>query len=61
MTSLESTLRPPSFLAELILQNGKLITIPTEDQFANGLSNLMTKYQETMLSVNNLVTDCYFD
>ncbi|KAM7536598.1 hypothetical protein Aperf_G00000086397 [Anoplocephala perfoliata] len=57
----ENAVQPPFFVGELILQNGQLISTPTEDHFIDGLTNLVAKFQETMLSLTNLVADSYFD
>ncbi|KAH9281795.1 Dynein heavy chain 6, axonemal [Echinococcus granulosus] len=57
----ENAIQPPFFLSELILQQNQINSIPTEDQFVEGLSNVVTRFQESMLLLTNLVVDTYFD
>ncbi|XP_044299896.1 dynein axonemal heavy chain 6 isoform X2 [Varanus komodoensis] len=51
----------PMFLAELILEIHALLFEPSLDEFQDGMSEIVTHFQATVLSVANLVPDQYFD
>lgn len=46
----ENAIQPPFFLNELILQQNRIISIPTEDQFVEGLSTVVTHFQVILQS-----------
>ncbi|XP_042305526.1 dynein axonemal heavy chain 6 [Sceloporus undulatus] len=51
----------PMFLAELILEIHALLFEPTLDDFQDCMSEIVTQFQATVLSLANLVPDRYFD
>ncbi|XP_062985188.1 dynein axonemal heavy chain 6 [Elgaria multicarinata webbii] len=51
----------PMFLAELILEIHALLFEPSLDEFQDGVAEIVTQFQVTVLSVANLVPDQYFD
>ncbi|XP_061490002.1 dynein axonemal heavy chain 6 isoform X2 [Rhineura floridana] len=51
----------PMFLAELILEIHALLFEPSVDEFQDGMTDIVTQFQATVLSVANLVPDRYFD
>ena len=51
----------PLFQVELLLEIRSLYFSPNVDNFIQGLSEIIGCFQDTVLSVVNLVPDCYFD
>ncbi|XP_059580544.1 dynein axonemal heavy chain 6 isoform X2 [Alligator mississippiensis] len=51
----------PMFLTELILEISALLFAPSLDDFQDGIADIVHQFQETLLSVANLVPDRYFD
>ncbi len=45
MSPTEVAITPPVYTNELILQNYELLSVPSEDQFAEGIATLITHYQ----------------
>ncbi len=45
MSPTEVAITPPFYTNELILQNYELLSVPSEDQFAEGIATLITHYQ----------------
>ncbi|CAK8691447.1 unnamed protein product [Clavelina lepadiformis] len=57
----ESPVLPPLFLTEFDLNVEVLSFLPSVDNFHEALGDVITRFQETVLSVANLVMDSYFD
>ncbi|XP_039708452.1 dynein axonemal heavy chain 6 [Pteropus medius] len=51
----------PMFLTELILTVQSLLFEPSVEDFLDGISSAINQFQNTVLSVPNLVPDAYFD
>ncbi|XP_036080214.1 dynein heavy chain 6, axonemal isoform X7 [Rousettus aegyptiacus] len=51
----------PMFLTELILTVQSLLFEPSMEDFLDGISSAINQFQNTVLSVPNLVPDTYFD
>uniref|UniRef100_A0A8D0GTF0 Dynein axonemal heavy chain 6 n=1 Tax=Sphenodon punctatus TaxID=8508 RepID=A0A8D0GTF0_SPHPU len=51
----------PMFLSEIILEIHALLFAPSLDDFQDGIADIVKGFQETVLSVANLVPDRYFD
>ncbi|XP_023392189.1 dynein heavy chain 6, axonemal [Pteropus vampyrus] len=51
----------PMFLTELILTVQSLLFEPSVEDFLDGISSAINQFQNTVLSVPNLVPDTYFD
>nr|XP_060479238.1 dynein axonemal heavy chain 6 [Panthera onca] len=51
----------PMFLTELILTVQSLLFEPSLEDFLDGISDAINQFQNTVLSVPNLVPDTYFD
>ncbi|XP_066123630.1 dynein axonemal heavy chain 6 [Saccopteryx bilineata] len=51
----------PMFLTELILTVQSLLFEPSMEDFLDGISGAINQFQNTVLSVPNLVPDTYFD
>uniref|UniRef100_A0A7M4FA16 Dynein axonemal heavy chain 6 n=1 Tax=Crocodylus porosus TaxID=8502 RepID=A0A7M4FA16_CROPO len=51
----------PMFLTELILEISTLLFAPPLEDFQDGIADIVHQFQETVLSVANLVPDKYFD
>jgi hypothetical protein len=49
------------FLTEFILEPSQLHFDPDEDEFQEGLMDVVRGYQDTVLRVQTLVADNYFD
>ena len=49
------------FKVELCLQPNALLFDPNVDDYRNGISEVISNFQDTVLSVENLVSDSYFD
>nr|XP_015200901.1 PREDICTED: dynein heavy chain 6, axonemal [Lepisosteus oculatus] len=56
----EGTIKP-MFVSELILETQALFFEPSVDDFQNCVSEIINQFQETVLSLDNLVPDSYFD
>ncbi len=52
---------PPLFISEFVLEPNQLLFSPDEDEFQEGLAEVIKKFQDCVLSVQNLVPDTYFD
>ncbi|XP_064645339.1 dynein axonemal heavy chain 6-like [Lineus longissimus] len=52
---------PPLYISEFILEPMQLTFSPDEDEFHEGLQEVIKRFQEAVLSVENLVPDTYFD
>ncbi|KAL1023853.1 hypothetical protein UPYG_G00047240 [Umbra pygmaea] len=52
---------PPMFLSELILDTHALTYEPSADRFQENVSEIIARFQETVLSMDLLVSDAYFD
>lgn len=51
----------PLFKVELLLEPRPLHFAPSLDDYRQGLSEVIGSFQDTVLSVSNLVPDNYFD
>ena len=51
----------PLFKVELLMETRSLFFSPNVDNFIQGLSEIIGCFQDTVLSVVNLVPDGYFD
>ncbi|XP_030047949.1 dynein axonemal heavy chain 6 [Microcaecilia unicolor] len=52
---------PPMFLTEIILEIQAMLFEPSLEEFQEGISGVICRFQETVLSVANLVPDSYFN
>ncbi|KAK7497834.1 hypothetical protein BaRGS_00010968 [Batillaria attramentaria] len=52
---------PPLFITEFILEPNQLLFSPDVDDFQEGSAEVIKRFQDAVLSVNNLVPDTYFD
>ena len=52
---------PPLFITEFVLEPLQLTFAPDEEEFHDGLADVMKGFQDTVLRVQNLVPDNYFD
>lgn len=52
---------PPLYITEFVLEPNQLLFKPDEDEFQDGIAEVMKRFQECVLSVMNLVPDTYFD
>ncbi|XP_039271711.2 dynein axonemal heavy chain 6-like [Styela clava] len=55
------TILPPLFVTEFNLDITSLSFTPNMEDFHDGLGKVIDKFQDTVLSVSNLVVDIYFD
>ena len=51
----------PLYLSEFILEPSHILFSPDEDEFQDGLAEVIKGFQDTVLQVQNLVPDTYFD
>lgn len=61
MFQMEDHVMNPLFKVELLLETRSLYFAPNLDNFTQGLSEIIGCFQDTVLSVVNLVPDGYFD
>ncbi|XP_056004113.1 dynein axonemal heavy chain 6-like isoform X1 [Ostrea edulis] len=52
---------PPLYITEFVLEPNQLLFAPDSDDFQEGLAEVIKKFQDAVLSVQNLVPDNYFD
>ena len=52
---------PPLYLTEFVLEPNQLLFTPNEEEYQEGLSEVIKRFQQCVLSVKNLVPDDYFD
>ena len=52
---------PPLYISEFVLEPNQLLFKPDQEEFQDRLAEVMKRFQECVLSVNNLVPDTYFD
>ncbi|XP_060075174.1 dynein axonemal heavy chain 6-like [Ylistrum balloti] len=52
---------PPLFITEFVLEPNQLLFQPDLEDFQEGLKDVIQKFQDAVLSVQNLVPDTYFD
>ncbi|CAG5121592.1 unnamed protein product, partial [Candidula unifasciata] len=57
----EETKSPPIFITEFLLEPNQLLFLPDHNDFHTGVSEVIQKFQDAVLSVQNLVPDPYFD
>ena len=51
----------PLYLTEFILEPSNILFSPDEDEFQDGSAEVIKGFQDTVLQVQNLVPDTYFD
>ena len=52
---------PPLYITEFILEPNQLLFSPDVEEFQEGLAEVIKRFQDAVLSVQNLVPDTYFD
>ncbi|XP_041356323.1 dynein heavy chain 6, axonemal-like isoform X2 [Gigantopelta aegis] len=52
---------PPLYITEFILEPLQLLFSPDVDDFQDGIAEVIKRFQDAVLSVQNLVPDTYFD
>ena len=52
---------PPLYITEFVLEPNQLSFTPDDEDFQEGLAQVIKEFQETVLQVENLVPDNYFD
>lgn len=52
---------PPLYISEFILEPNQILFAPDEEEFQDGLAEVIKGFQDTVLRVQNLVPDNYFD
>ena len=52
---------PPLFLTEFVLEPNQLLFKPNEEEYQAGLGEVIKRFQDCVLKVENLVPDEYFD
>ncbi|XP_050398729.1 dynein axonemal heavy chain 6 [Patella vulgata] len=52
---------PPLFITEFVLETAQLLFSPDVDDFQDGIAEVIKRFQDAVLSVQNLVPDSYFD
>jgi hypothetical protein len=57
----EEKIIPPLYISEFVLDIDSLTFRPDLDQFREIISEIMQHFKETLLQVENLVPDKYFD
>ncbi|XP_005111328.3 dynein heavy chain 6, axonemal, partial [Aplysia californica] len=57
----EDSKLPPLFITEFVLEPNQLLFSPDLDDFQDGLAEVIKRFQDAVLSVQNLVPDAYFD
>lgn len=51
----------PLFITEIILEPNQLLFLPDMEEFQDRLAEVIKRFQDAVLSVQNLVPDTYFD
>ncbi len=51
----------PLFITEFVLELNSLTFLPDREEFHDGISEVLKRFQQCVLSVLNLVPDSYFD
>ena len=57
----EIPMLPPLYITEFVLEPLQLTFTPDEEEFHDGHGEVMKGFQDTVLRVQNLVPDTYFD
>ena len=57
----EQAISPPLYLTEFVLEPNQLLFSPDEDEFQDVTTEVIKRFQDAVLSVQNLVPDTYFD
>lgn len=57
----EAPMLPPLYTSEFVLEPNQLLFSPDEEEFQDGLGEVIKGFQDTVLRVQNLVPDTYFD
>ena len=52
---------PPLYISEFVLEPNQLLFQPDEEEFQEGVGEVIKRFQDCVLSVMNLVPDTYFD
>ncbi|KAL3884515.1 hypothetical protein ACJMK2_024650, partial [Sinanodonta woodiana] len=57
----ETPVSPPLYITEFVLEPNQVLFEPDVEQFQEGISEVIKRFQDAVLSVQNLVPDTYFD
>lgn len=52
---------PPLYISEFVLEPNQLLFSPDMEEFQEGIAEVIKRFQDAVLSVQNLVPDTYFD
>ncbi|WAR29562.1 DYH6-like protein [Mya arenaria] len=52
---------PPLYITEFVLEPNQLLFSPDIEEFQEGIAEVIKRFQDAVLSVQNLVPDTYFD
>lgn len=51
----------PLYVTEFVLEPAQIQFSPDEEDFQDGLAEVIKEFQDTVLKIQNLVPDTYFD
>ena len=57
----EQPMLPPLYITEFVVEPNQLLFAPDEEEFQDGVGEVIKRFQDCVLSVMNLVPDTYFD
>ncbi|XP_060586003.1 dynein axonemal heavy chain 6-like [Ruditapes philippinarum] len=57
----EVPILPPLYISEFVLEPNQLLFSPDIEEFQEGIAEVIKRFQDAVLSVQNLVPDTYFD
>jgi len=57
----ETPVLPPLYTTEFVLELNQLLFSPDIEEFQEGVAEVIKRFQDAVLSVQNLVPDNYFD
>ncbi|CAH1788943.1 unnamed protein product, partial [Owenia fusiformis] len=57
----EAPVLPPLYITEFVLEPHQVLFSPDEDEFQDGVAEVIKRFQDAVLSVQNLVPDTFFD
>ena len=52
---------PPLYITEFILEPNQILFAPDEEEFQDGIGEVIKGFKDTVLRVQNLVPDTYMD
>ena len=52
---------PPLYITEFVLEPNQILFAPDEEEFQDGVAEVIKGFQDTVLRVQNLVPDTYMD